>query len=635
MVGFVPVEGIVPISTIGSGGFGEVWRARQTELDRDVAVKIGHRPFSTADDERRFERECKALGRLSGHSHIITVYTSGVSEGLPYLVLEYVDGGTLGEHGPMLGESRLRGVADQLCQAVGAAHEIGVLHRDLKPENVLLRRNGQAVLGDFGIARLGDGNDTATGGVTASMAFVAPEILEGSAPSPAADIYGIGITIISAFLGHSPFVTGNTPTLESIVARVLRGDLPDPLAPGLSAPFVALLSQTMHRDPALRPASAAAVREALHELPPADAQTVGTVVPLASTGATTAGGPRATGIAAPPEPVAPAADGSIAGSTQAKKLALFGAVIIALLIGVGVAAATMLGGDDNPSTEVSGEVETTGTTIRQVPSSSADRTTRSTSPRSSTSTTTEGEAGSAASASTTIAPSTTIEAPPTTVVAIAVTSAPTVARPAPTTPPPTAPAPTAPPPTPAPTSAPKPPLMIPLVGSQISDIAGIPIDISGLEPLQGPANSPQYCDKRPDIAGLVETIAALYPSDPTLSFKQVVQRPHRFGTAAQASNFIRSYTTIPCASWESTEYSNQGTSTLSARVVPASIRVGDEIAQVDQVATLPTGIKIFNRTVLVRKGTDVFKLFFATLDMAELEPITNRLLRAAIDGLRY
>lgn len=178
----IEIGGIEPIAHLGAGGFGQVWLANQTNLDRKVAVKISHIPFATDDDKRRFDRECRALGQLGGHPHIIEVHTSGESNGLPYLVLQYVDGGTLADHGNALSEAELRRVMDQLCQAVGAAHERGVLHRDLKPENVFLQKDGTVILGDFGIARLGDGNVTDAAGVTGSMAFVAPRCSKVNRP---------------------------------------------------------------------------------------------------------------------------------------------------------------------------------------------------------------------------------------------------------------------------------------------------------------------------------------------------------------------------------------------------------------------------------------------------------------------
>ncbi|MDH3679171.1 MAG: hypothetical protein OEV40_04390 [Acidimicrobiia bacterium] len=115
----------------------------------------------------------------------------------------------------------------------------------------------------------------------------------------------------------------------------------------------------------------------------------------------------------------------------------------------------------------------------------------------------------------------------------------------------------------------------------------------------------------------------------------MTQRMHRFSTPEQASNFIDSYTTITCESRESTEHSNEGVTVLTATPVPATLDVADEIAQVDQVATLPVGVDIFSRTVLIRAGTDVLKLVYFTLEADDLGPVSERLIDASIDSLGY
>ena len=224
------LTGFEPISRIGSGGFGEVWLARQANIDRKVAIKVGHSPIDDKTVQLRFERECIALGRLSGHPNIIDVFTAGqLDDGRPYLVLEFVNGGTLWQRlqrGP-LSEPELCRVGIQLCDALAVAHEAGVLHRDLKPENVLLRQNGEAVLGDFGIARLHDGANTTSHAITASVAYAAPEILSGSPASVASDLYGIGICLLASTLRSVPFVEKTDESIHSIINRVLNNQPPD------------------------------------------------------------------------------------------------------------------------------------------------------------------------------------------------------------------------------------------------------------------------------------------------------------------------------------------------------------------------------------------------------------------------
>src|SRR5688572_30424987 len=177
---------------IGRGGMGVVYRGRQTYLDRHVAVKLLLVDRAAADDEyvRRFQREAKILAGLS-HPHIVACYSAGItSDRHPYLVMEFIDGPNLknwiAEHGPLKPLQALR-VVRELAQALGHAHQSGIIHRDVKPENVLLaKREGdtsdfpfQAKLVDLGLARpQGTGSDmnlTGTGQVMGTPTTMAPE----------------------------------------------------------------------------------------------------------------------------------------------------------------------------------------------------------------------------------------------------------------------------------------------------------------------------------------------------------------------------------------------------------------------------------------------------------------------------
>lgn len=560
----ISLAGLEPVARIGSGGFGQVWLATQVDLDRQVAVKIGHRPFDVDDDRRRFERECKALGRLSGHANIIEVHTSGISNGLPYLVLEYVEGGTLADNGAQLTEQQLRVVAAELCDAVEAAHDIGVLHRDLKPENVFLDRDGRAVLGDFGIARIGDGNNTVGGGITASIGYAAPETLAGAPPSPAADIYGIGVTIAAAVLGRSPFVTGDQPSLEAIIVNVANTPPPDLATTGLSPHFAAVIAGAMAKDPADRPPSAAALGRRIRDLPPLALTQVAaspsappqTIPPQT---ATQQGFPRSASPTSSPRGLAPV------GSKPPSRVGLVAAVgVVAALAVLGALGAVLL----------------------------------------------RSNAGTEGTVSVADAPETT---PPTTTGSTSSSTSTTVVR------------------------VPAAPLALPLTGPAISNLIGIPLDQDGVDPLLGPADAPQVCDIAPDITGLADTLAGVYPRDPTTdaSFRQVSQRMHRFTTPEQASAFIASYVEIPCDSWETVITSDGQPSTMTAAIAPSTLTVGDEINQIDVTTTLPTGPQFHSRTVLVRQGSDVFKLYYATLEAADLAPSTDALLEAAVAGLGY
>jgi serine/threonine-protein kinase PknK len=191
----IPAElrqaGFDSVEEIGRGGFGIVYRCAQPMLDRAVAVKVSITDLDP-DNLDRFLREQRAMGRLSGHPHIMNVLQVGVlASGRPFIVMPYHAKDSLEvlirRHGPLdWGETLTIGV--KLAGALEAAHRAGTLHRDVKPGNILLTDYGEPQLTDFGIARIAGGFETATGVITGSPAFTAPEVLEGASPTPASDV---------------------------------------------------------------------------------------------------------------------------------------------------------------------------------------------------------------------------------------------------------------------------------------------------------------------------------------------------------------------------------------------------------------------------------------------------------------
>ncbi|MFF0633477.1 protein kinase [Nocardia sp. NPDC004151] len=252
---------------IGRGGFGVVYRCTQEELDRSVAVKVLTSDLD-ARSRARFFREQRAMGRLTGHPNIVTMLQAGATaNGHPFLVMPYHPLGSLDarirDQGPMPVEAVLS-IGVKIAGALESAHRLGILHRDVKPGNILLTDYGEPALTDFGIARITGGFRTETGAVTGSPAFTAPEVLEGDAPTPAADVYGLGATLFCALTGHAAFERRSGENVVTQFLRITTQPVPDLREHGIAEDIAALMAAAMSRDPAERP-SAQAMGEAIRQ----------------------------------------------------------------------------------------------------------------------------------------------------------------------------------------------------------------------------------------------------------------------------------------------------------------------------------------------------------------------------------
>jgi serine/threonine protein kinase len=216
---------------LGSGGMCEVRAARDLRLQRDVAVKT-LRPDLAAHPEvrRRFEGEGRAAARLC-HPNVVSVYDVGEHDGVPYLVMERVAGPSLAEEmgkGPMEPE-RVRRLAADVLEALGAAHAAGIVHRDIKPANVLLTADGTAKVADFGIAQAVDdgtgGDPTDVGQLVGTAAYMAPERLAGHPAIPASDLYSVAVLLHEALTGRRPTpggpATGGDMVLNAAIGQAL------------------------------------------------------------------------------------------------------------------------------------------------------------------------------------------------------------------------------------------------------------------------------------------------------------------------------------------------------------------------------------------------------------------------------
>ena len=261
--------GFEDAAEIGRGGFGVVYRCAQPLLDRSVAVKV---LTADLDPENldRFLREQHAMGRLSGHPNIVTILQVGTtSTGRPFIVMPYHAKNSLEalirRHGPLDWHETLH-IGVKLAGALEAAHQAGILHRDVKPGNILLSEYGEPELTDFGIARMAGGFQTATGVITGSPAFTAPEVLEGDAPTPASDVYSLGATLFCALTGHAAFERRSGEKVIAQFLRITSQPIPDLRERGFPADVAAVIEWAMSREPASRPVSAAAFGEELREV---------------------------------------------------------------------------------------------------------------------------------------------------------------------------------------------------------------------------------------------------------------------------------------------------------------------------------------------------------------------------------
>lgn len=268
------LEGLEGLTEIGRGGFGVVYRATEIDLNRTVAVKVLN--DASADIARkRLDRERRAMGVLSGHPNIVTIYRSGMAGGSPFLVMEFLGGGSLADRlqkGPPLSwqEAVTTGIA--LADAVYAAHQAGVLHRDIKPANVLVSDSGVPKLGDFGIANVDTVTQT-SGVLKATIAHAPPEVLGGREGDARADVYSLASTIYELITGRPAFVRPEDTSPVPVLMRITSEPVPN-IDPALCPPTVTrCLQQAMSKDPNLRPSTADDFRQVLiaaaHNAPPA------------------------------------------------------------------------------------------------------------------------------------------------------------------------------------------------------------------------------------------------------------------------------------------------------------------------------------------------------------------------------
>ncbi len=277
MVG-ATLGGFEILEEIGRGGMGIVYKARQTSLNRAVALKVlppelAHSPTAA----ERFSHEAHNMARLS-HPNIVKVYEVGEQDGIHYFAMEYVEGkGTLRDvierEGPMSSE-RAAEIGAQVADGLGYAHSQGVIHRDVKPANIMIDQHGQAVVTDFGIAKVDEVSGlTATGVTIGAPEYMSPEQVKGNPIDGRSDIYSLGVTLYEMVSGRVPFVATTPIALAMKHVNEFPHD-PRELRPECPEWLASIILRALAKEPAERFGTAQEMAAALRAAKPVTAPTM-------------------------------------------------------------------------------------------------------------------------------------------------------------------------------------------------------------------------------------------------------------------------------------------------------------------------------------------------------------------------
>jgi eukaryotic-like serine/threonine-protein kinase len=405
---------------IAVGGMAEVWAAHDLELERRVAIKL----LQTTADPERFAREARAAAGLS-HPSICQVYDYGDADGRPYIVLEYLAGGTLEDRlasdQPLPDDDAAR-IAGEVAAGLAHAHERGLVHRDVKPGNVLFDEEGAAKITDFGIARVLDAPTlTEAGTLLGTAAYISPEQARGEPATPASDVYSFGVILFRMLTGRLPFEAQSPLEL----AAMHEGAEPPPIAslrPDAPSTLERVATAALAKPPEARPPDGGALVAALVAEPGAETETVVLAPPT-----------MVQEVAAPRHPL-----------VRGRTLAIGAALVALATAGVALALLTTSGSSEEP------EPPTTGPPNTQTNRTTTSSTTEPTRPTSTTRPTTT----TSPTTTTPTTPAPPAPAPPT---PPPPTPPPPPIPEPPPPPPPEPPPPTVPPPAPPPPTPPEPP----------------------------------------------------------------------------------------------------------------------------------------------------------------------------------
>jgi len=274
------------VAPLGEGGMAAVYKAYQPSMERYVAVKVLPRHMSTSEEfVNRFRREAKLLAQLQ-HPHILPVFDYGEADGYPYIVMPFINSGTLADllRKRQLSLSEVRRVMIQLGDALGYAHTRGMIHRDIKPSNVLIDERGNCLLTDFGLARMAESATkiTSSGAVMGTPAYMSPEQGAGTDIDHRSDIYSLGIILYEMVTGRVPY-TAETPI--AVVFKHIQDPLPSArkLNPNLPDAVELVLLKLLAKNPVDRYQSAEdfvhAIQKAISDINVSDDQLATQVSP--------------------------------------------------------------------------------------------------------------------------------------------------------------------------------------------------------------------------------------------------------------------------------------------------------------------------------------------------------------------
>ena len=267
-IGTVLDDRYVLDDVIATGGMGTIFRGYDKLLERTVAIKSLHPHLATTSYAERFFQEGQTIASLA-HPNLVTVYDVGSIDGLPYLVMEYIDGedlATIIERNGAMAPAAAVPLAVQICRGLGYAHDKGIVHRDVKPQNILVTGVGHVKIVDFGIARVASSLEmTEPGWVLGTAQYLAPEVAVGQQATTQSDLYSLGVVLYRLFTGQLPFDAEN-PLAVAMLHRTEPVPLPSSIRPGLPQLVEDVLLRLLQKEPDRRYNTASQVATALAQL---------------------------------------------------------------------------------------------------------------------------------------------------------------------------------------------------------------------------------------------------------------------------------------------------------------------------------------------------------------------------------